>query len=131
MKILCVDDEVNILHALRHMLQTAGHETLIAPSAREGLAILARDDTLSLVISGYRMPQINGVAFLRAVRHNWPETGRVLLTGFGDVQEVKAAVADGVIQRLLDKPWQDDELLAIVAQRLGPLAPGSLFPLSI
>lgn len=131
MKILCVDDELGIQQALRRLFRMTSYEIATVSSAREGLEILTRDGTISLVISDYQMPQINGVAFLREVRHNWPEIGRILLTGFGGGQEVREAVANGVIQRLIDKPWQDDELLATVAQWLGPPTPESLSHLSV
>lgn len=131
MKILCVDDDACILKALKRLFQLAGYEALTASSAQAGLQILAEDSGISLVSSDYQMPRINGVEFLREVRRNWPETGRILLTGHAGAQEVSQAISEGVIQRLIDKPWQDDELLAVVAQRLGPPATGTFFHLSI
>ncbi|MBE9485847.1 MAG: response regulator [Chloroflexi bacterium] len=131
MKILCVDDEICILKSLRRLFRMAGYKIATASSAQAGLDIMAEDSAISLVISDYQMPGANGVSFLREIRRNWPETGRFLLTGYADKQEMSLAIADRVIQRLIDKPWQDDERLASVAQRLGPPATGTLFRLSI
>mgnify|MGYP002642134907 CR=1 FL=1 len=120
MKILCVDDDGNVLRALKRMLQMAGYETLTASSAQEGMNILMKDSDIPLVISDYHMPQVNGVSFLRDIQSTWPEKGRFLLTGFAGEQDVKKAAVDGVIHQLIDKPWGDEELLTCIANKLGP-----------
>ncbi len=86
MKILCVDDEIDLLKTLQLMLHLANYEAVTASSARAGLEIMATDTNISLVISDYQMPQVNGVTFLREIRHHWPETGRIMLTCCADNQ---------------------------------------------
>ncbi|MCF6178184.1 MAG: response regulator [Geopsychrobacter sp.] len=124
MKILCVDDEKNVLKSLNRLFRLAGYETVTALSAREALKILSDDASISLVLSDYEMPQENGVTFLRVVHQYWPEIGRVLLTGHADKQEVRKAVADREIQRCVKKPWKDDELLFIANRWLGEPSAG-------
>jgi len=127
MKILCIDDETNVLKSLKRLFQLEGYEILTASSAQQGLKMLTDEDSISLVISDYLMPRSNGVSILRDVHRNWPDAGRILLTGYTDHPEVNRAVAEGVVQKLIEKPWQEDELLAIVNQWLGPPTSGT-FP---
>ncbi|MDB5907373.1 MAG: two-component system response regulator, partial [Massilia sp.] len=96
--ILCVDDEPNILSALRRLFHPQGYEVLTAQSAREGLAVLdARP--IDLVISDMRMPEMDGVQFLEQARARWPDTLRLLLTGNADVRLILDAVNRGEIYR--------------------------------
>ncbi|MDB5790775.1 MAG: chemotaxis protein CheY, partial [Massilia sp.] len=71
--ILCVDDEPNILSALRRLFRSQGYEVLTAQSAREGLAVLEARP-VDVVISDMRMPGMDGVQFLEQARARWPDT---------------------------------------------------------
>ncbi len=111
--ILCIDDEPNILSALRRLFRAQGYEVLTEESARAGLAVLdARQ--VDLVISDMRMPEMNGVEFLEQARARCPDTLRLLLTGNADVRLILDAVNRGEIYRYITKPWDDNEMTLVV-----------------
>ncbi|HUG11060.1 MAG TPA: response regulator, partial [Opitutaceae bacterium] len=87
--ILCVDDETNILNALRRLLRPQGYRVLTALSGAEGLAIMA-DTRVDLVLSDMRMPEMDGSAFLEQVKARSPDTIRILLTGYADLNSTIA-----------------------------------------
>lgn len=109
-KILCVDDEKNVLRALQRLFLDDDYEIYSALSAREGLEILGRVDEVQIVLSDYRMPGMNGIEFLREVCQKWPDTVRIVLSGFADTAAVVEAINDGQIYKFIPKPWDDDEL---------------------
>lgn len=117
MTILCVDDEPNILSALRRLLRGKGYQVLTADSGAEGLELLAQQP-VDLVISDMRMPVMDGARFLAQVRERWPGTVRLLLTGYSDVQSIQDAINCGEIYRYITKPWDDNDLLLIVRHAL-------------
>lgn len=109
--ILCVDDEKNILRALtRLFLDRPDYQILTAASGEEGLKILNSRSPIPVVISDYRMPGMNGVDFLKAVRKGWPDTVRIVLSGYADASAVVSAINEGQIYKFIPKPWNEDEL---------------------
>jgi FixJ family two-component response regulator len=122
-RILCVDDERNVLRALeRIFLDNDDYEILTACSGEEGLEILQATPQVQVVISDYRMPGMNGVDFLREVFAGYPETIRIVLSGYADTAAVVAAINEGQIYKFIPKPWNDDELRATVANALDTFA---------
>jgi response regulator RpfG family c-di-GMP phosphodiesterase len=115
--ILCVDDEPNILSALRRLFRGQGYEVLTAESARAGLAVLATRK-VDLVISDMRMPEMDGAQFLEQARALWPDTVRLLLTGNADIGQIVGAVNRGEIYRYITKPWDDHEMTLVVRHAL-------------
>ena len=109
-KILCVDDERNVLRALERIFMDDDYEIVIADSGDEGLQAMKESGPFQVVISDYRMPVMNGVEFLKAVYDRWPETVRVVLSGYADAGAIVAAINEGHIYRFIPKPWNDDEL---------------------
>ena len=108
-KILCVDDEPNILNAYKRALRgTFLIET--AAGGAEGLAILKGPDPFAVVVSDMRMPGMDGVEFLREVKQIVPDTVRIMLTGNGDQQTAIDAVNRGSIFRFLTKPCSPEDL---------------------
>jgi response regulator RpfG family c-di-GMP phosphodiesterase len=116
-RILCVDDEANILSALRRLFRQNGYQISIATSGAEGLQLL-ETQTFDLVISDMRMPEMDGARFLEQVFQHYPDTVRILLTGYADISSTIAAVNKGQIYRYVSKPWDDQELLLTVRQAL-------------
>lgn len=112
-KILCVDDEPNVLNALKRVFLDEEYIILTASSGEEGLQILEKEG-VQVVISDYRMPGMNGVEFLKKVRKRWPHTVRIVLSGYADTASVVAAINEGQIYKFLPKPWNDDELKVTV-----------------
>ena len=109
--VLVVDDEPNILSALRRMLRAHGYCVQTAPGGSEALALLAQAP-VDLIISDMRMPEMNGAEFLRRSREHVPEAVRILLTGYADIGSTIDAVNNGEIFRYVSKPWNDEALLA-------------------
>lgn len=111
--LLCVDDEPNILSSLRRLFRSQGYRILTATSGAQGLAMLEQE-AVDLVISDMRMPEMDGARFLAAVRQRWPDTLRLLLTGYSDIHSIQDAINSGEIYRYITKPWDDDDMLLIV-----------------
>jgi len=112
-KILCVDDEPNVLSALRRMFSLEGCEISTADSGAAALEQLAGQN-FDVIISDMQMPHMNGAQLLQQVREQWPDTMRLLLTGTADLANAVAAINQGEIYRYISKPWNDDELLGVV-----------------
>lgn len=115
--VLCVDDEPNILSALRRALRVPGYRIVTADGGAQALALM-ETETVDLVISDMRMPGMDGAQLLEHARTRWPEAIRVLLTGHADMGATIAAINRGRIFRYLSKPWDDAELQAVVRQGL-------------
>jgi response regulator RpfG family c-di-GMP phosphodiesterase len=116
-RILCVDDEPNILSSLRRLFRARGYRVLTAEGGAAGLALL-ENEPVDLVISDMRMPEMNGAQFLERVRERWPETVRLLLTGYADVQSILDAINRGEIYRYITKPWDDNDIVLLVRHAL-------------
>jgi len=115
--VLFVDDEPSILSALRRLVRPQGYRVLLASGGAAGLEILAQEP-VDVVVSDMRMPEMDGAMFLEQVRERWPSVGRILLTGYADIQATVAAVNRGQIQRHIAKPWDDRELLLAIDDAL-------------
>lgn len=115
--VLCVDDEPNILSALRRSLRPEGVRVLTADSGAEALQVL-QADKVDVIISDMRMPGMDGAQLLAQVNEHWPRCVRLLLTGHADTDAAVAAINHGRIFRYLSKPWDDAELRFTVRQGL-------------
>lgn len=115
--ILCVDDEPNILSSLRRLFRTQGFQVRVAESGLAGLALM-ESESIDLVISDMRMPEMDGAKFLEHVRTRWPDTVRLLLTGYADIDSIIEAINRGEIYRYITKPWDDHDIVLIVRQAL-------------
>lgn len=115
--VLCVDDEPNILDALKRVFRGAGFQVRTAVGGAAGLALLEAEP-VDLVISDMRMPEMDGAEFLQQVRERWPDTMRLLLTGYSEVTSIIGAINRGEIYRYISKPWDDNDIVLIVHQAL-------------
>jgi len=115
-KLLFVDDEPSVLNALQRLFHDEPYELLSAPSGQEALRILQEAGPVQLIISDYRMPGMTGVEFLQRVMQNWPDTRRVILSGFPDSDVLLAALNEGRVHRFLVKPWDNDAIKVIVRE---------------
>lgn len=115
--VLCVDDEPNILSALRRLLRPGGYQVIVAEGGAQGLDVLAHEH-VDVVISDMRMPHMDGAEFLNAVRTGWPDVVRILLTGYADMASTIDAINRGEIYRYVTKPWTDEDLLLTLRQGL-------------
>jgi response regulator RpfG family c-di-GMP phosphodiesterase len=115
--VLFVDDESNILSALRRLFRPLNYKVLTANSGAQGLELMAQEP-VDLVISDMRMPEMDGAQFFEKVRDGWPDSVRILLTGYADISSAVAAINKGEIYRYVSKPWEDSELIATVKEAL-------------
>lgn len=112
-KILLVDDEPNIIKALSRVLQNEPWQVLTAKTGRQALELMA-STPVDVIVSDEMMPGMSGVELLSAVSRIHPETIRIILTGHATTDLVFKAINDGAIYRFLTKPWDDQELLAVI-----------------
>lgn len=115
--VLLIDDEPNILAALQRLLHPFGYSILEANSGAEGLSMMTQH-SVDLVICDMRMPEIEGTEVLENIRLKWPDTIRILLTGYTDLQSTIAAINRGEIYRYLAKPWDDNDVILMVRDAL-------------
>ncbi|MCX8026284.1 MAG: response regulator [Thermodesulfovibrionales bacterium] len=116
-KILCVDDEPNVLSALRRLFLDEDYTIITANSGREGLDII-KNEEVQIIISDYRMPNMNGVEFLKEARILQPDTVRIVLSGYADAGAIVSAINEGQIYKFIPKPWNDDELKVTISNAI-------------
>lgn len=117
-KILFVDDEENVLKSLRRLFLDDDYEILMALSGEKGLETLRENEPVEIVVSDYRMPGMNGVDFLKQVYAGWPDTVRIVLSGYADTASVVDAINEGHIYKFVPKPWNDDELKVTISNAI-------------
>ena len=115
--LLIVDDEPNVIKSVKRLLFETDYKILSAESGEKGLTMFEGNE-IDLVISDYRMPGMNGVEFLRRVRELYPDTIRLILSGYADVAAVVEAINDGQVYKFISKPWNDQELLTTIMRAL-------------
>jgi YesN/AraC family two-component response regulator len=107
--ILLVDDEQNILKALRRLFREEHVNILTASSASEALEIF-KQQSIQLIISDNLMPGMTGVELINKVREISPDTIRIILSGHSDIEAILNAVNQGEAYRFILKPWNDIDL---------------------
>jgi EAL domain-containing protein (putative c-di-GMP-specific phosphodiesterase class I)/CheY-like chemotaxis protein len=112
--LLLVDDEENILSALKRLFRRDGYRVLTASSGMQGLEVLA-ENPVDVILSDQRMPGMAGVDFLRHAKDLYPNTIRMTLSGYTDLQSIIDAVNEGAVYKFLTKPWEDERLRDHVA----------------
>ena len=115
-KLLYVDDERANLVALRAMLRDT-YEVLIAEGAEQAFRCLAEHD-IPLIISDQRMPGMKGTEFLEKVAAQFPDTARMILTGYADIDAVIEAINQSQIYYYFKKPWNESEVRLTLANAL-------------
>ncbi|MGQ4584374.1 EAL domain-containing protein [Lysobacter sp. F60174L2] len=107
--LLLLDDEENVLRSLVRLFRRDGYNVLTANSVRQAFDLLA-SNTVQVIVSDQRMPDMSGTEFLGRVRDLYPDTIRMVLSGYTDVTTITEAINRGAIYRFLTKPWHDEEL---------------------
>ncbi|MFH0882747.1 MAG: HD domain-containing phosphohydrolase [bacterium] len=115
--LLFVDDEPNILSALKRVFLDDDFEVLTANSGKEALGFL-KSKEIQLIISDQRMPEMSGTELLAKVRETKPEIMRIILSGFADMDAAVDAINNGQIYQFIFKPWNDEELRSVVLRAL-------------
>lgn len=112
-RILFVDDNVNLLSAIRRV--SRGKADLVtAESAADALQMLAKDNAIAVVISDQNMPNMKGVDFLAEVAQRWPSVVRVMQTGNNDQETAISAINSGQVFRFVRKPYEPKKLMQII-----------------
>ncbi|MBI5639677.1 MAG: Flp pilus assembly complex ATPase component TadA [Nitrospirae bacterium] len=115
--LMFVDDETGVLNALRRIFMEENYSILTATSGDEALSIMEKEK-VQLVISDHRMPGITGAQLLKEIKQRWPDTIRIMLTGYADIQSIMGAVNEGAVYKFITKPWNDEDLRLTVSLAL-------------
>ena len=113
--VLLVDDDESVVHSLQRLLLLEGYTVLGASSAVQGLEVLSLHQ-VAVIVSDFRMPGMNGAEFLGRVKELYPETVRIVLSAYADLESVTDAINVGAIYKFLNKPWRDDDVRDKVAE---------------
>jgi diguanylate cyclase (GGDEF)-like protein/PAS domain S-box-containing protein len=109
--LLIVDDEENIRRALVRVLRNEGYQILTAAGPSQAFELLACQP-VGVILSDQRMPEMIGTEFLGRVKDMYPETVRIVLSGYTELQSVTDAINRGAVYKFLTKPWEDELLRA-------------------
>eukprot|EP01032_Pedospumella_encystans_P027895 gene27895-31511_t len=113
--LLLLDDEPNIIRSLNRALRLDGYKILAATSAADALKLLAMNP-VQVVVSDHRMPEMTGIEFLSRVKELYPDTVRIILSGYADLDSVIDAINRGAVYRYFTKPWDDEQLRECVQE---------------
>jgi DNA-binding NtrC family response regulator len=113
--VLFVDDEANVLNALRRLLRKEEYAVYFSRSTEEAEEVLMQND-IGVVVSDQLMPSMDGLSFLKLVKNLHPHVIRVLLTGHADLQMAINAINEGEVFRFLTKPWNELDLKVSLRQ---------------
>jgi two-component system, NtrC family, response regulator AlgB len=116
-KLLVVDDEKNIRDTLAHFLGSREHEIAIAESGRQALGLMVRDGAFDLVLSDWRMAEMNGLELVNEVKTKFPNTIVMLMTAYGTIQNAVAAIKAGAFD-YVTKPFSLDQIQHAVDRAL-------------
>ena len=114
-QLLLLDDEENILRSLVRLFRRDGYRILAASNVTDAFELLATND-VQVILSDQRMSDMSGTEFLGRVRMLYPDTVRLVLSGYTDLATVTEAINRGEIYRFLTKPWNDDDLREHIRQ---------------
>ncbi len=112
--ILLVDDEQNVLNALKRAFIDCDIEIITTTSPVEALETIKKNDSISVIISDNLMPEMSGIEFLQKAKVIAPDTVRIMLTGYADLEAVIDAINKGEVFKFITKPWDDNELVDMV-----------------
>lgn len=115
LKLMVVDDELDNLELL-HRTFRRDFQVFKATDAMNALEILDREGEMAVIISDQRMPEMKGTEFLSLTVERFPDTIRILLTGFTDVEDLVDAINSGQVFKYITKPWKPDRLKIVVEQ---------------
>jgi two-component system, probable response regulator PhcQ len=123
-QLLIVDDEPNVLNALRRMcMNRAAKPALPEPNVTTFTSPLLalnflRDHPVDLVISDFRMPEMDGATLLTRVKEIQPDAARIIISACTDMEGIVRAINDAGIFRFVSKPWTDDDLKVTIMEVL-------------
>ncbi len=116
--ILILDDEHNVISSLIRLLRTEDREIITAETAQQAWEKLKQSGGVDLIISDNRLPDMSGIEFLTKVRQSYPDTIRIMITGYPGLDSAIGAINQGQVYRYIPKPWENEELKLIIKQAL-------------
>lgn len=116
-RVLFVDDEPNILNALRRGLAEEEYYCHFAGSGKEALEII-RKDKISVIVSDMRMPEMNGLELLTRVAELSPMTVKVVLSGYTQLPQILVTINQVDIFKFITKPWELDDFITVIRKCL-------------
>ena len=116
-KILIVDDEISVRQSLTYFLSEYGHEVAATKSGREALELLSEGVEFDLVLSDWRIAELNGLEMLRAIEEEHPDAVVVLMTAYGTIDNAFAVMKAGAYD-YLTKPFSVDQIQSVVRRAL-------------
>ncbi len=115
LRLMVVDDESDNLDLLYRTFRR-DFQVFKATSAFEALEVLEQEGEMAIIISDQRMPKISGIEFLSRTVETFPDTIRIVLTGYTDVEDLVRAINTGKVFKYITKPWNPEELKTVVQQ---------------
>lgn len=110
--VLYVDDEKSNLTAFKASFRRS-YNVFVADSAEAGKKILAENE-IEIILTDQRMPGMTGVEFLQSIIELYPESIRILVTGYADINAIKDAINKGQVYKYVEKPWDVDFMKMII-----------------
>lgn len=116
--VLLVDDETEILRALKRRYRKESFTLLTASSGEEAVELLKKRK-VHVLLSDARMPGMNGIQLLKQVKEMYPETIRIMISGYIETENLIAAINTGEVFRFVSKPWEEDRLREVIHEAIG------------
>jgi len=114
-QVLFLDDEESIIDGVQRLFMREPYEVFATTKVADARAALEKYK-IKVVVSDYRMPDISGINFLREVKERYPDTVKILFTGYTDFSAAEEAINVGEVYRFISKPWKTTELLSTIRQ---------------
>ena len=115
-KILIVDDEPSVLNSLKRTLRKE-HDVILSQDGFSAIQVL-NEQEIAVIIADQRMPKMNGVTLLEKAMEIQPDTARILVTGYSDIQAVINAINEGNVYYYIHKPWEPEDVRLIIRQAI-------------
>ncbi|UZE97404.1 response regulator [Alkalimarinus alittae] len=112
--IVIIDDEINILKSIQRVLRHQPWEVLTYNNPHDAINDLSGRSDIDVIISDYRMPEIDGVEVLQTLKEYCPDSIRMILSGQVDMAGVLDAINKAEVYRFIMKPWNDDDLVMTI-----------------
>ncbi|MDR7866690.1 MAG: response regulator [Sporomusaceae bacterium] len=109
-KVLFVDDEINVISAIRRAVMEEPYQSFFTGNAREALKIMEEQE-ISVLVTDMRMPEMDGLTLLKAAKEKYPRTVRVVLSGYTQLSQMLVTINQGEIFKFIAKPWASDQAL--------------------
>jgi putative two-component system response regulator len=116
-KVLIIDDEIAILHTIERVLSDLGIEVILSSNPVNAFSII-KEHEIAVIVSDYKMPEMNGIEFFSKMKTIAPDIKRILITGHGDLNTAISAINECDVFRFISKPWMDNQLIESVSDAI-------------